>query len=149
MTLTSTFASLFFLSIGIAVINLLAVLCVNGVLRNTRAGFHELETLLAHIFGESAHPTERAARGIFALFLASWAATLAFIISWQIGFLDGSLIALAAYAIVLYALSGLVGFPLLGHGAFGHKHHPRAPLWTATLVIVFTLALAVTTALLF
>jgi hypothetical protein len=143
MTLATTFASIVFTSLGVATLNLLVVLWVNGALRNAQHGFHELETLLAHVFGRALHPTERTTRGLLALFLASWAATLAFILLVQLGVLKLTTESFVLYAIALYLLASLVALPLAGHGVFGCKHHSRAPAWTALLVIVFTSVLAI------
>lgn len=149
MSLLATLFSLFFLSAGVSLVCTLAVIGVNDALRRTHAGFHELETIFAHIFGVSTHPTERVTRGLLALFLTSWAATLAFFIARIANLLPLGVLGVALYALVLIMLAGIVVFPLLGYGLFGRQHHPRAPLWIMLLSLVFALVLGVCTSILF
>ncbi len=149
MTLLTTIASFFFLTAGVALICVIAVIGVNAALRKTQSGFHELESLLAHVFGAASHPTERAMHGLFALFLSSWAATIAFFLARIIGALPEGIIGFIIYALVLVLLSGFALFPMLGYGVFGRGHHPRAPYWIIALVLTFSVTLAICTSLLF
>jgi hypothetical protein len=141
------FMYLLLASAGVGFIIALLLNSLNDYLLKKRISVVHPDTMISIDIFKTMNPVEAMKQGMYMLFLMSWVSVLGFIVFWSIPFFQevsnySLWIGAFLYSFLIYVGMMLVFLPLVHRGFFGVLYHPKTPYWSAALLAIYAVLLA-------